>query len=120
MTIHPHTKRDRIRSKIGFGASIAQDVSNAGWRMAWSVQCDATTLLNINHNKKLLEGMMANSAQSGEKQHVGSCNSGALANPVASTMLSWFSQACYSGYRSYKSSPSCLSHSLTLHEYPLI
>ena len=31
MTIHPHTKRDRIWSKIGFGASIAQDVSNAGW-----------------------------------------------------------------------------------------
>ena len=30
-----------------------------GWP---EVQCDATTLLNINHNKKLLEGMMANSA----------------------------------------------------------
>ena len=30
MTIHPSAKQDRIWSKIGFGASIAQDVSNAG------------------------------------------------------------------------------------------
>lgn len=65
MTIHPHTKRDRIWSKIGFGASIAQDVSNAGCRLqaadCLDVQCNATTLLNINQNKKL-EEMMANSA----------------------------------------------------------
>jgi hypothetical protein len=60
MTIHPHTKRDRIWSKIGFGASIAQDVSNAGCADCLGVQCNATTLLNINQNKKL-EDMMANS-----------------------------------------------------------
>ena len=30
MTINTSVKQDRIWSKIGFGASIAQDVSNAG------------------------------------------------------------------------------------------
>ena len=57
MTIHPSTKQDRIWSKIGFGAQIAQDMSNAG---CLDVQCNATTLLNINQNKKL-EDLMANS-----------------------------------------------------------
>ncbi|KMY26859.1 hypothetical protein ACH48_17730 [Aeromonas caviae] len=64
MTINTSVKQDRIWSKIGFGASIAQDVSNAGCGLRTAdclgVQCNATTLLNINQNKKL-EDVMANS-----------------------------------------------------------
>lgn len=41
MTIHTSAKQDRIWPKIGFGASIAQDVSNAGCGLpGCAMQCD--------------------------------------------------------------------------------